>query len=690
MPQNSQSPRCIFSIVPFLQLVLLYSGQLLYGQETFPDTIDLYPATIIFVRPGTENMEALELDYQDNMAHDGGALLSQLPAIGLIRKGGGYGFDPVLRGFKYEQLNLVLNGAQTASAACPNRMDPPTSQMSPNMIQKIEILKGPYALRYGNAFGATINFISPSPRFSDKKEGYGRVSGRYDSNGNIFRSEGLAGFRSEHINLGLYAAWSQGNDYQTGEGNDIPADFKRASFGAKLGLRLTQKQLLKLSVTRNLARDTDFAALPMDLTKDDTWMFSASHELYPLSGSLKSWKTSLYGSFVDHLMDNLSKPLEPRLVNAITRANTTNYGLRTEGSWSFSHTRLYTGMDYRFEGAAGHRSREFLMGPNTGNQVLDNVWQGGEIQRAGLFVEYHYHGGLLKWVVSGRLNANLADISEPDPEFKNLYPDAGSSQLNPALSLGVTRSFTDKLSLGLWLGRVQRSGSLTERFINYFPVGVDPYEMLGNPLLVPEINNESDITFQWKSKRTNIHLDLFAAYLQDLISSVIDTSLSPRIQSSPGVRRYTNIERAIKTGFEAGWMQKLPAGLQHQFSLAYTYAKDLDRKDPLPEIAPLDLRYLLSGNYFSQRLKPYFSFRYVLEQSRISTEFGETASPSFALIDLGLSFRFTESFRMTAGVSNLFDTLYYEHLSRSVRNVNALPIYAPGRCLFLSFNLDLM
>lgn len=676
-------------ILTFLLLLLILGTPIATGQEIAPDTIDLYPATIIYVRPATDNIESIELDYQDNMAHDGGALLNQLAAIGAIRKSGAYGFDPVLRGFKYEQINLVLNGAQTASAACPNRMDPPTSQIAPNMIQKIEVLKGPYALRYGNAFGGTINFIESPPAFSENKEGYGRVSGRYIGNGNVFSTEGLAGFRSKSLNLGLYAAWSQGNDYKAGDQNLIPADFMRTSIGAKLGIKLKLNQLLKFSATRNLARDTDFASLPMDLRNDDTWMLSASHEIYPKSGKLKSWKSSLYGSFVDHLMDNLLKPLEPRPVNATTKANTSNYGLRSEGVWSFGQSRLYTGLDYRYEGAEGYRTREFLMGMNEGNIATDNVWQGGEIRRAGLFAEYHLKGHTLNWVVSGRLNVNFADTSDPDPDFELLYPESQSSQLNPAISLGATKKFAEKITMGLWLGRVQRSGSLTERYINYFPVGVDPYEMIGNPMLDPEINNEFDITFQWKSDLSSIHLDLFAAYLQDFISSLIDTSLSPTIPSSPGVRQYTNIEKAFKTGFEAGWNQLWPAGLQHQLSLAYTYGSDLQREDPLPEIAPLDLRFLLSGSYFSQRLKPYITFRYVMEQSRISSEFGESVSPSFVLFDLGASFQLNRKLRFTAGVQNLFDVLYYEHLSRSVRDASKLPIYAPGRCFFLSFNLDL-
>ena len=673
----------------FFACAFLFSGQLIIGQ-TLSDTIDLYPVTVIAIHPGTDKAESLELDYQDKMAHDAGALLGHVASISSIRKGGSYGFDPVFRGFKYDQINLVLNGAQTASAACPNRMDPPSSQMAPNMIRKIEILKGPYALRYGNAFGATINFQSAPPQFSETNEGFGRFSGRYDSNGNIFRSEALAGFRTKGVNLGLYGAWSQGNDYLSGDDQLIEADFTRASFGVRLGIRMTENQLLKLSATRNMARDTDFASLPMDLRSDDTWMFSASHDIYPLSSSLKAWYTTLYGSFVDHLMDNLSKQLDPRPVNASTLASTLNFGGRTEGSWSFKQSRLYTGVDYRYEGAEGQRTREFLMGPNAGNEVVDNVWQVGLIQRAGLFAQYHIAGNSIKWIIAGRLNLNLAEITDPDPDFDDLFGETRSSQVNPALSIGATRKLTEKLSLGAWLGRVQRSGSLTERYINYFPVGVDPYEMLGNPLLEPEINNQADLTLQWQSRQTSISLDIFVAYLQNPISSLIDTSLSPRMPSSPGVRKYTNIDRALQTGFEASWTQILPLGLQHQFSMAYTYGQDLEKKDPLPEIAPFDTRFHLSGTYFSQRLKPYITFRYVIEQARISSEFGETVTPAFALVDLGLSFRFRKIVGISAGIQNLFDTLYYEHLSRSVRDAESSPIYSPGRCFFLAFNLDLM
>ena len=87
-------------------------------------TVNLYPVTVLALRDNEIPEENVKLDYQEQLAHDAATVLNQNPGLNSIRKSGNYGFDPVFRGFKYDQLNIVLNGAQGATAACPNRMDP--------------------------------------------------------------------------------------------------------------------------------------------------------------------------------------------------------------------------------------------------------------------------------------------------------------------------------------------------------------------------------------------------------------------------------------------------------------------------------------------------------------------------------------------------------------------------------------
>ena len=650
-------------------------------------TVNLYPVTIIAVKPqGPQPDKELKIEYQDRMEHDAANILNQAPAFNSIRKGGNYGFEPVFRGFKYDQLNMVINGAQSATAACPNRMDPPTSQIAPNMMDRVEILKGPHALRFGTGLGATINFIPSQLRFSGSSDLYGRVSTGYESNGNLMRGESQIGLSGEKYDVSLFASWSEGDDYKAGNGETVQADFTRGSFGTNLGFRIASNQQLRLSTTYNRARDADFPALPMDLREDDTWMFNARHDIQFVGKKLQSLNTTVFGSFVDHLMNNLLKPLNPRMLNAETFATTYNYGGRTEGIWNLGMGRVYAGADIRVEGAEGTRVREFLMGPMAGNTLRDNAWQDGRITKTGLFAEYQIQGTAFDYILSGRMEFNSARINDPSQEFVLINPETEVSQINPNISLGILKELGNNLQTGLWLARAQRSGSLTERFINYFPVGQDPFEILGDPQVKPEVNYQADLTFQWDLKEiSSINLDVFASYLEDYISSVIEPSLTPRIPSSPGVRQVVNIDNAFKTGFELSWDQRIMSKLSHRLGIAYTYGQDLERDEPLPEIAPLDIRYSLYASLLKDRLKPELTFRYVAEQSRASAEFGENVTSSFSLLDVKVGYQITDDLSANIGVNNLLDENYFEHLNRSVRGMNA-PIFAPGRNFFMNLN----
>ncbi|NNL07653.1 MAG: TonB-dependent receptor, partial [Croceitalea sp.] len=303
-------------------------------------------------------------------------------------------------------------------------------------------------------------------------------------------------------------------------------------------------------------------------------MFNLRHDIRFDKSHLNSWNSTLFGSYVNHLMDNLLKPLDPRMLNASTSATTYNYGGRTEGFWTFGNNSLFSGLDFRREGAEGIRTREYLMGPNAGNTFYDNAWQDGHIAKGSLFAEFHLKKGQTQYVLSTRLELNQANINEATSEFKEINQDNQVTQINPNLSAGATHKINEKLNFGLWLGRAQRSASLTERYINFFPVGQDPYELVGNPQLKPEVNNQFDIILDWKNKFTKLEVDVFAGYLQNFISSFIEPNTDPRLPNSPGVRQFTNIDNAIKTGFEINWTQQLILGLQQQIGLAYTYAQD--------------------------------------------------------------------------------------------------------------------
>ncbi|MCT4644248.1 MAG: TonB-dependent receptor [Carboxylicivirga sp.] len=659
--------------------------------KTFLDTgiipwqkqnFQLQTVSIIALHQNSIDSLSLTFNNQNRVSHDASAILAQLPEVALIRKSGNYGFDPVLRGFKYDQLNIVMDGAQSANAACPNRMDPPTSQMPLNMLSQIAVLKGPYSLRYGNAFGGTINFQTPPPAFSSKPKVDGRMSGVYESNGSIYRSEAMLDLAGQSANLKLFGSISTGDHYKDGDDNEVLSSFYRNNFGSSLALKLTDYQDIRLQISHNYAKDVDFPALSMDLRKDDTWLGSLHHSIR-FRSKLKEWNTSIYGTYVDHLMDNYDKKLNLRKVDAKTQAKTNNYGGRSELHWQFKNSQLYAGIDYKNEYAEGERSRHFLMGPNAGNTIYDNVWQDASIDRTSVFGEYQHRYNQWQLVYSARLEYNQADAEKPDALFASYYDDLSSEQINRSLSLGISRRLSSHWSSELWLGHAERSASLSERFINFLPVGVDPYEMLGNPKLSSEKNRQVDLNLKYKTASTLIQLSGFVASMKDFISSEIRDDIDPKMPSSPGVRQFTNIDQARLSGFEITWSQQLLKPLQHNLSLAYTYGKNEDSGEALPEIPPLDMRYTLMGTFFKNRLKPEFRLRHVLEQKRIAKSYGETQTPAFTLVDLSVNYQISKHIEFNASIHNLFDETYYEHLNRSVKG-SQKPIYAPGRSTVLT------
>ena len=645
-------------------------------------SFELNPMTIL--EKGEDTDEVIPISTEDKLTHDAGSFLHQIPEINVVKKSGSYGFDPVLRGMKYERLNIVIDGVQTAHAACPNRMDPPISQIPMNTIKTVEIMKGPYSLRYGNSFGGTINFLSKGTVYGAERPVYGRASTSFESNGSIFRSEALVGFSQDKLNVELHGAYSTGSNYTDGNGNEIMSSFNRTNYGGKIGYMVNDKNEIAFNFTGNHATDVDFPSLPMDLRSDDTKLFQLKHKYSKSTGILRGWNTSVYHTSVDHVMDNLSKVYALRMINAVTNASTKSYGGRTEGKFLFKNSILYAGLDLKSEKAEGIRTREWIFGANDGLIKYDNLWQGGQVTNAGLFAEYQLRHQELSWMLTGRVDYNEAKANDIDPDFPTSYESMNSTNVNFSLSTGVSRDFWKNSTVGIWVGGTSRNGGITEKFINHVAVGADPYEMVGNPLLDPENNYQVDLRYDLKGSSTLLAVNVFGSYITDYISSTIRTDLKPVVPTAPGVREFNNVGDASLYGGEITLTQKIPLNLQFRFSMAYTWAENRTTDEPIAEIAPFDSRFILIGSYLKNKLKPKVVVRYAAQQDRVAASFGESNSPAFALLDLDVSYNAWEKWMFSAGVKNLFDEAYYEHLSRMVRDASGNPIYNPGRSMYVT------
>ncbi|MDX1637328.1 MAG: carboxypeptidase-like regulatory domain-containing protein, partial [Balneolaceae bacterium] len=140
------------------------------------------PVTVLARKTSSQPDQFLDANSTVNLSHDAGQFLKDSPNISGIRKGGGFGVDPVLRGFQKNQLMVEMDGLLQSQGACPNRMDPPTTHIQMEQIEEVEILKGPYALKHGPSFGGIINFKSQQPNHFSNPALSSYVTVGYESN----------------------------------------------------------------------------------------------------------------------------------------------------------------------------------------------------------------------------------------------------------------------------------------------------------------------------------------------------------------------------------------------------------------------------------------------------------------------------------------------------------------------------
>lgn len=637
------------------------------AQDSLSKDIEVVKITRQFSNPN--NKKNLETNNSDLINHDAGKFLEILPEFSGIKKAGNYATDPVLRGFKYEQLNIIIDGVTSPINACPNRMDPSTSQVPMNIVKEADIYKGPYYFRQGAAFGGTINFVTLPPVFTDSLKTKTRLTTGYESNGNVVRNEVYNSLSSKKIVWDLYGAYQKGDDYKDGNGEKVPSSFLRYNFGTKSSFKWNENNITTFHLNTNQARNVKFAALAMDLLYDKTWMLQARHTVKFENSIIKNLDFNSYASFVKHSMGT---PDRSRVINV----KTNTFGGRGEAKLAWQNNIFYTGLDYKHEQADNFESPTPMI-------MQGSTWQNSYINQTGWFNEYNHNFGSGKLTASYRLDYNQADAKDLSPFFQMFYGSAKTNQINNSLSFAYSQEINKNNNLALLIGRAQRSGSLTERFINRFPVGIDNYEMLGNPNLKAETNNQTDLIYTFKTDKIFFQTDVFYSYLENYISGKI-IPLKPVSKKAPGTRQYQNLDNAYKTGFESRLNWNFLPKLTSEMAVAYTYAEEISTKNPLPEIAPLDFRWKLQ--YDISPVVLAVKYRFAAAQNRINPDFGELKTPDFSLLDFSAQMNIFKNAQLNFDVTNIFNRAYADFLNRTLSSDKMQRILNPGRSFIINFS----
>lgn len=618
---------------------------------------------------------------------DIGEMFRQIPGAAAVKRGG-TALDPVFRGSQGDQLNVTIDGGMHVNGACPNRMDPPTFHVEAEDLEKVEIFKGPYAVRLGPASAGVVNLVMAKPEQFSQFAVHGKLESSYESiyagkKGRLSLWGGNKGY-----DFNLTAGAENYDDYKDGRGLQVPSEFRTTHYAAKFGLNPAASHRLQISHRQSFARDLKYPALPMDADKDDTQMYAVDY----LGGGFHPWLESMaakaYFSRVDHVMSNTHKPTYST-VHSVTDVNTKTSGGRLEGTLRVSRDgRLSLGADYSDLEKDGMRTRDMVAGTMAGKHFDDIVWPNAEMKNFGIFAELRKPlTGRLFSTVGTRMDFGYSQARHPEPAFVQLAgSDLNRRQTVWSGNAHLRYRFSERMEFGLSAGRGVRLPNITERYIYLLPVGLDRYDYLGNPDLQPEENWQGEMTMKGTYGLVSFEAAAFYSHLRNYISARLESGVKPRSPGVLGVKRYDNLEHATKIGGEIQATIRVTSALSLQGTMFYTRGENEDTGQPLPEIPPLEGQLRIRYEAFNGRGWVQLQSRWVAEQNRISQDFGELATPGFTVLNFRAGMQFGKFVEVAASVENLLNEAYYEHLTRK-RQTDRTPIYEPGRNFGLAVNL---
>lgn len=631
---------------------------------------------------------------------DGGAFLRSAPGIAAGRFGG-HGLEPVIRGQSQNQLNIIANGAFTYGG-CPNRMDPPTSYAAVESFDRIKIVRGYQSVLNGpGGPGGSVIFSHERPELGDMLSISGSVSAGYDANGVTRFADGYALTGTHAGYARVTASAKDAENYEDGSGTSIRSAYSERQGGLTLGLTPGDNTHIHAGYTYHEVEDVLFPGAGMDAPLAETNTYTAGVEHTFGSGLINRIDATGYVSLADHVMDNFSlrERTAAPFLSVDSESNTVGGALRTD--LNIGGQLVETVIDYR----RNKRNATRLMGGSAATvaRVQSIMWPDLTIRELGFAAETSFDlSNTTALVVGARYDHVKADYGRADERatvtgrtpndlYRAFYGVTAGDRTENNLGglLRLEHDLTDTTTLFGSISRSIRTADATERgLVNDRGLGANNSSWIGNPDIDPEKHHQAEAGLSTGGADWQLNASAYVNLVDDYILRDSARGQDGILITSANADVYRNID-ALLTGLELSGEWALTQTLHAKADAAFTYGQDRDGNRALPQVPPLQGAFHLDWQT-DEMVQLGSTLRYATRQTRVDTsatsatgrDVGKTAG--YMVVDLRTVVTPTDGFEVSAGVSNLFDTTYANHLNRSnVFDPVEVRVNEPGRSVFV-------
>ena len=622
-------------------------------------------------------------------ASDGADYLKTIPGFSAIRAGGTNG-DPVLRGMFGSRLNILTNGGMMLGA-CPNRMDAPTSYISPETFDRLTVIKGPQTVLWGP--GASAGTVL----FEREPEKFGELGSRVNASvlaGSNGRFDKLidAAAGGEFGYARVIGNQSHSDDYKDGNGNTVPSRWDKWNGDVALGWTPDADTLVELTAGKGDG-ESRYAGRGMDGSQFKRESLGLRFEKSNIGDVLDKVEAQVYYNYADHVMDNYSlrTPSGTGMMAGPMASNVDRrtLGARIKATWRWADVQLISGIDAQTN---EHRQRS-AMGIDAYKEL---PWtKDADFHNYGVFSELTWYVAQDNRLITGarldRASAKDYRKSSGSGMMAKANPTANETRAD-TLPSGFVRYEHDlaatPATLYVGLGHVQRFPDYWELFS---PTSGPAGSLNAFDAIKPEKTTQLDFGVQYQ------HDDL-QAWASGYVGQVRDYILFNYTTGMMGTTSQAeNIDARIMGG-ELGAAYQLTSNWKTDATLAYAWGKNSSDGTALPQMPPLETRLGLS--YSRDAWSAGALWRVVSAQTRVDLNKGNVVgkdlgdSSGFGVFSLNGAYRINKHLKVSAGVDNLLDKAYAEHLNLAGNAGFGFPsddpqsINEPGRTLWTKVDMS--
>jgi iron complex outermembrane receptor protein len=608
-------------------------------------------------------------------------IMARLPEVSFVRRGA-YGMEPTIRGYSGGQINVLVDGMRIYGA-CTDKMDPPTIYIEPTNLDHIQVQTMQSGSMHGSTIGGTVLLNMAQPSHADEGRLHANLSSGYGSAAKAWYESLQMHYGKGRWSFLANGTWRKSQDYRAGGGDIIPySGMKKLNYSLAAKYRLNENLSLKMQWLGDDGWNIGYPALPMDVGYAAARIASLSIESEKPGHGWTDWNARVYANRVRHYMDDTHRPDVPMHMDMPGLSS-------TQGAYAEGTRKTGTGGTLRFRAdlSSTFLTASMTMYPPNEAPMYMLTWPDHRKTQSGIGASYQQPLDS-NWQL--QVNARIDYIShrltseEAKEEVSVLgYETDPRSDFLKNLSITAARKLRPGSQAFLTIGYAERMPTGSELYGFYLFNAQDGYDYIGKANLLVEnsLQAETGLRGKWgkggdRGLLLQYQLTAFAARLSNYIIGIVEPSLSAMTIGANGVKSWQNLATAFQTGGEATLSGQLGKNWQGVATLRYTFAEDADG-NPLPSIPPL--KTAVSLRFQPGAFSAQAEWEAAAAQHRFSTRAGEDMTPGFMLVNLRFGYTIPvakTTLGIQAGVDNLFDLRYHEHLDwgnipRMGRNIYA-------------------